>query len=592
MRLRIVWTLSFVFLIFARLIASAENAPLKQAPKQLKLDEYDSMQQLEDNYMKIYGNNETLPAEISIDEEKVINHPSKMLLGFNHSWHLGQSIELKSNASTELDEEFTGICKEFPVPFIRIGGTGSQTYRWKLSIGPLSKRASMKLYAQDSEKQIYGLLEWVKSFQKINPDVQFCWTFNMYQEHPEDAVDLIDFLTGAPDKAPEKGLWEKNIDIFSSDSKKENVNWAKLRVDYGVKKPVPVAVWELGQEMDWIPAYWTKEEYVRECKRWIRAIKPAHPEVKLAIHANGGPWGPYGADKRYNSFNEWRTWLQFCLKELGGDVDYVVWHMYYDGTPLAMCFGIFQRTIIDDIKAAGYDNLKLFISEHSMYPKRMSVQGSKFEISPFAGKKDINESHSLKGVLSTADFYLRTLQEPMIEMANYHSFSAYSNRGPWKVVAKDAKSSKLYLSGIADLFILLNNAYCNEVVETKVEGKYTDLNAALLPDYLRSIATNMHDAPPANFIACAMREGNKLNILIDNKSPITERHVRFKFKKNRYRLIKEHILTAKNYLDYNTASNKKISNTVKNYDSKDAFSDISIPAKSVVLLELEKLGEN
>lgn len=481
---------------------------------------------------KAFSLNGTSNISIEVNEGQIIKRADKTLLGYNHEW-LGSAKVIESNKNDGLDMagDYFDMMRGFPMPLNRMSGTVSQSFRWKWAIGPLEDRKSQQLAEWDEmSKKRLGPVEWLKSVLQVDSDAQFTWTLNML-ESPEDHADLAEFLTGDGKTNPNGG-----------------VNWAKKRMELGLKDPVKVVIWELGNEQDWkqFRKYFpTPHDYVEACKKAIDAVRKVRPEAKFAAHAATAPH-----EKSYHEkYGGWEVWHRVVLKEIGKDIDYIAFHSYYDGMKQAKLDEFFDTIHGDIIRITGEGRIKFYISEHARWPNHAN------KLRPW--KDYWYKTHSLSGVFSTAEWMLRMMRRDDVAAAAYHSFSS----GPWGVVYRDEETGRLYTTGIADLFKILNEAFGDNIVETKIPGSSADSGVA----------------------AAAMTSRDGVNVLMVNRSPYNKIKVSFKFK-GRYKIFKETVLTADKMDDYNTLKEKKI--RVLEKEDKNSKEDYSytLPPKSFVVL--------
>jgi hypothetical protein len=229
-------------------------------------------------------------------------------------------------------------------------------------------------------------LEWFEAPQG-DPKAEFVWVRNMRRESPEDARDLAEFLCGPATS-----------------------QWGAKRAAYGFKEPLKVAIWELGNELDWGRDKMDVDEYIRRCKLWMAAIRKVCPDAVFAAHAATAPWEARQA-------LIWREWQRKVIAELGSDIKYMAFHPYYRGQSPVVMFK-YVDALASDIKDSGHTGIKLYMSEHAKFPPGGGASSN---------KANWFHTHSLGGCLDTAEWFLLVMARPEIECMAYHSFSS----GPW-----------------------------------------------------------------------------------------------------------------------------------------------------------------
>lgn len=516
------------FLRFAH--GAAENSP---ASKGGAGSEYDGVR-LD---AAIYSAEKSLPAKLTVDEAKILRQVSPLLFGYNFNWRWAQVVMVDSN-STEISEEMIKATAGLRFPLNRMSGTESQYFSWKGSIGKAGERTLQGLPNDGfKSKKMCGLVEWIKACQRMDSASQFTWTFNLIEENPEDHADLVEFLTGDGRSNPRGGT-----------------NWALRRIELGIEKPVKVACWELGNEIDLDAEYKKKfpdaASYVAYCRETISLCRQVDPNAKFAALAATAPWTYEKKGK-----GDWKVWHREALKEIGKELSFVTFHPYYLGFPLSYVEGYLDQ-IRDDIKEiTGSDRIKLYISEHAKWPSDLKK------------RETWTETHALIGCLSTAQFFNRMLLRGDISLAAYHCFSG----GPWGMIYKDTNTGLTYPTGMTDLFRMWTPALGENLLASELSGEKTD------PKEKENTLT-----------ATVQSTGRSLRIFLVNREPDTERSIELGFKE-KYRLTRETILSAKSLLDFNTSGSRKIKTASREVDDRSQLVQYRLPPKSAVILFLEPL---
>lgn len=482
---------------------------------------------------------ELLPTAVRVDESKIIREVPEQLFGINHNWiHSEQLVwdQREDRVSTEFEKLFS----EFSLPLNRMAGSDSQIFNWKQAIGPLAIRTEQLLAPHDKKgKKKFGPLEWIASTRAVDPEARFTWVFNLKTENPSDNADLVEFLTCDGSANPNGGI-----------------HWGRKRIQFGLTSPVPIEIWELGNEMDWAGGEfdWSLNEYISECKRIIKAVQGVDPNAALAVQAATAPMG------RHYRFKDWREWHRAVLRELGHEIDYITFHAYYfSGVPISIIEKYLDVIRDDIVEITGSNRIKIYISEHAVWPTKPKGKEK-------AWRDNWYETQSLSGCLLTAQFINRLLQRQEVAAAAYHSFSA----GPWGIffVGKDGL---LYSTGLFDLFSVLNSALGENVVYSSVVGLRSDTTKKKL-----------------TFTATAMSVKDGLNILMVNREAENSRNIEFKFN-GKYFINKVITITGESLESYNTEYVKNIFKTTKIIDPDKEFNEFIMPAKSVVVLKLKKM---
>lgn len=466
-------------------------------------------------------------ATVTINEGTTVKPFNPELFGIAYDWSGEESVlRLPGGAA---DPQAAALFDGFPLSLNRMAGTDSQEIRWKGAIGPLEGRSLQKLWHWTPEKRVVdGPVEWVSWVQARGPGAKFSYNVNLLRDTPQEIAELVQFLTGS-----------------------EATPWGKRRKELGLSGPVPVVVWEIGNEMDLkidLKDYvWTADQYVAAARPVIEAIKAADPNAKIALQGS-------------SNFDD--AWNRTVLRELGARADYLTLHCYYRSlypTPEAEGFMGHPEWSLDNWIAqacrtirdtTGGDHVKLYISEHARWPKRPDDKTEDW-------RKSWYKTHSLEGCLATASFLVRCLNRPEVEMAAYHNFSS----GPWGLFYRDAASGKLYTTGIYDLFRLFGTVAGDRVAACSVTPDGGGLRVAAV-------------AGAGGITLVAVNPGEAVHLRLAGGG--------------RYAAGERRIFTASSLDDYDTADRRPIAVMAEAGDGKPC-SEFSLPARSVVVLKLARL---
>lgn len=482
----------------------------------------------------------SVPVKIRIDESKEIRKVPAELFGFNHNWLFSERrFWNKERKAVVLD--FVERLQGLHLPLNRMAGAESQFFRWKYAIGPIDQRLEQKLVEHGQvTKRIFGPVEWVQSTRLVDPEAKFSWVFNMENGSPADHADLVEFLVG-------NGKVNLN----------GGVNWAEKRIQLGLTEPVKVSIWELGNELDFKKGArnWSVEHYIKESRKIIAAVRSVDPEAKIAAHAASAPW----VKKRYRA-RDWREWHRKVLKEIGSQIDYISFHPYYLGVPTSEIEGFIDEIYNDIVRITGQDRIKIFISEHAVWPSKAIFSGS--------GTADWNQTHSLSGVLATAQFLNRLMARREVSAAAYHCFSG----GPWGVIYKSKISGQLYTTGIFSLYRLFGSLAGMDLLQATVVGESADVNSRSL-----------------KFTVSVLKKSNFMIVVAVNRDGHVSRDATFTFNRNKYRVLKSIRIAGSSLRDFNDVYGKKIFTSGNVLNSKTVFSRFRFPSKSICLLVLQEI---
>lgn len=383
-----------------------------------------------------------LPATLRIDPQHVLRQVSNDLLGVTLGGRETENILFGSGE--KLADDAKSLLPRLPLHLVRIAQYNNprgHEVGWKQAVGPIAKRPVVRFTAWDKPApNRAGPAEIIAAMRAADAQARFVWTVDIENADADDAADLAEYLTGG-DGNPRGGT-----------------DWAAIRRADGLADPVPVVLWELGNETDW-----RKPEdrldaatYVDRCRRAIAAIRSVQPQARFAPHVTTAPWA---TQERYHE--DWRVHHRTLLRELGPDIAHLAFHPYYFGYPTSVIEG-YMDVIRDDVRAiTGSDRITLYVSEHGLWPN--AAKDQRWETSWW-------QTHGLPGCLATSQFLNRAANRSDIGPVTYHSLSC----GPWGVVYRGKESGQLWTTGIRDLFALYRDHLGDVVLATTLEGEQTD----------------------------------------------------------------------------------------------------------------------
>lgn len=468
-----------------------------------------------------------IPVQITVHENLPIKPFFNEIFGCNFDWEDSGDIIIDPK-SGEIDSLAAKLLKGVPFPLNRFTGADSQQFVWKGAVGPSYSRIPQQLWGWVTPHPILaGPIEWWNWLKKADENATLTWVVNLDKTiDSSSAADIAAFLTGTAEPGSP---------------------WAQYRSELGTEKPVDVAIWELGNEMDWGNGRrWTVEQYIEACRKAIAEIRSVYPSAVFAAHAASAPWNPNWQTPGV----PWQHWHREVIRQIGQDISYIVFHPYYQGYPTSVMEWYLDEITSDIKNITKEDRIKLFISEHARWPEQ--------------GRENWYQTHSIEGCVATAQFLIRCLNRPDVTAANYHSFSA----GPWGMIYRDKKTGSLYTTGIADMFRLFGMIQGSSVVEHTIAGDGTDRKEKSF-----------------SFASSTIRDGDSLNLVISNLGG--SRPVSWNFQ-SKYEVVESWLLSGATPQDHNTPENKGVLLNPLSIPSGE-FSEIVVPATSVVYIKLQKL---
>jgi PKD repeat protein len=464
------------------------------------------------------------------------------MLGLGWGIHYQSGVIMEGPTSTVIKQEYKEMAKQLrnTFPVSRLHGGESSFFCYTDNIGPYDERISRPAPwlvnmppGTDAPRTLWttnvGPAEWMKACYELTPDMEFIICLNLITGTPEESAAAAQYFTGAA-----------------------STEWGAKRVRDGISAPAKIAMYELGNEINWGFRGFDEMEYVRVCKLHIAAVKAVDPTAKFAIcGGNVLDWstGPTGQD--------WREWNRVTARELKNDVDYITHHPYHSGTPLAVMEQYMDVLHEDVVNSAGR-MLPIVHTEHAKWPTDMSVHSM--------------DPIQLEGTLAVAEFYNRMYQRGDVWGATY--FIACAERDNYWSIFNYFGNSGLVLSGMGHM----HNAYRRGVGDRALKSEVTG-----------SLAANPK-LSGSSFSVLASAKGNEdLYLILVNRSNTMWFDLSFSFE-NRYRLVEETIFTAPSLQSYvRSASTVDIFTTTTTVKNEDNFQSYKMRKKSMIILKLRKM---
>jgi len=201
--------------------------------------------------------------------------------------------------------DLVAATKQLAPPMMRWGGLFSGYYKWREGVGPREGRKPMhNLQWGGTESNQVGTGEFLDFCKEVGADPLMCVNFG-----------------GEGDP-----LWVKNLlgESRAGDAD-EAAAWVSycndpndaLRISHGRREPMPLKVWQLGNETSYGPQRWRRTAAVEKTIEFSRAMKKVDPSIKLI------GWGDSG-------------WAPTMIERAGEHINYLAFHDLFDpGKPLS-----------------------------------------------------------------------------------------------------------------------------------------------------------------------------------------------------------------------------------------------------------------
>jgi len=200
-------------------------------------------------------------------------------------------------------DDVVQVTKELAPGMIRWGGCFSSFYRWKEGIGPRDQRKPMFniLWGGIESNQI-GTAEFVDFCKQVGADPlmavnfesdgQANWAINIKGEirrgDASEAADWVDYCNNPSNK---------------------------LRIKHGLKDPLTIKVWQLGNETSYGKNRFDLETAAKKTIEFSKTMKAVDPSIKLI------GWGDSG-------------WAPKMIDIAGEHIDYIAFHHMFNPSPI------------------------------------------------------------------------------------------------------------------------------------------------------------------------------------------------------------------------------------------------------------------
>ena len=293
-------------------------------------------------------------AKMIIDKDFRISCIDKRIYG-SFIEHLGRAVYtgIYQPGHPSADEngfrrDVMQLVRDLEVPIIRYpGGNFVSSFVWEDSVGPVSERPRrLDLAWRSMETNEIGLNEFNKWAKAVDSEVMMA--INLGTRGVADACNLLEYCN------------------HPSGSK-----YSDLRISHGVKDPLGIKVWCLGNEMDgpWQLGAKTPVEYGRLAAETAKALKIIDPSIQLVSCGSSNTKMP--------TFPQWEA---TTLEHTYDYVDFISLHEYFgnpdndteDFLALSMEMDHFIRTVIatcDYVKAKkrGKKDINLSFDEWNVW---------------------------------------------------------------------------------------------------------------------------------------------------------------------------------------------------------------------------------
>ncbi len=331
--------------------------------------------------------------------------------GYGKDWDSGYPFLSGNTSSMEPSDMFVRNLKkaDVKIPLIRIGGDSSNGYYWKTKVGAPEERSGNEFIKNQ------GYAEWLKAIYTITPDAQTIVVLNL-NDTVENNKDLIRFLTLTPEDANAVGS--------------DGVNWAQKRVDMGIKEPVRVYAFELGNEL-YPKSNITVENvregaeaYAAECAAILPQLREVNPNAKFSVLMNSVSMISY-SDGVASAEAPARAWNETVINTVKDQVDFVTHHDYFGAQKTSWALVSSRDNYYDVLfdYLEGTD-IRVLLSESGTYHSGVPVK-LKWGNDSYSDEDDliIDNSNQLGFALGMGRFLIKAYSMPEIAAVIGYGFT-------------------------------------------------------------------------------------------------------------------------------------------------------------------------
>lgn len=367
--------------------------------------------------------------EVKIDTSREVAKISPLLWGANvPGWDY---------VSGKLDGDLDDALKSLGISVLRFpGGFVSDVYHWEYGTDAFKKKHNKDLTRFPYFKHRKGFLNnavGINEFASFAEDMkaQTLITVNVGTGTVEEAANWVEYVNGG-----------------------SKTKYGSMRVSHGLKNPLGVKYWELGNELygEWHVLKMNSGAYAEKVKDFSKAMKAKDPSIKIGIIG--------GLTKRHVK------WMYDVIEKSGSHADFLSLHFYYPrdyGQKLSgdsFASAVMASPFVVDRHLTKLKNMPLIKAN------KMPVAVTEFntQYSLGKGRHKTDEIRDLKSALSIADLFQVFVRQDIFMSNVWSAFSPVNNLGLLRYVNGKLRKSPTYY-----VFSLYANDFGSHVVETKIE---------------------------------------------------------------------------------------------------------------------------
>lgn len=501
---------------------------------------------------------------VDIDDTTAIWESSPELLATGTEGPSALDEIISEDLPNHISDEWKELAdKVYDIPTVRFGGGQSNRYNLWNDVREFYERTFNATVFNDEEYERWGaeaersrdivdmiegqeninIVNFIKAFEEINPDMSFIFCLSITHATAEDNLKFIRFCLDAPDESI----------------------YGQMRKELLYERPVKIACVEIGNEI-----YFRSIEHEQEVLDGMREIYAEkfieHAELVNSYYPDLMFVPCLMCTEEANNPGVHREWNEYILSTCG---KYMVEHYppgnrllalhnYYGGISLANSYKRIELTYDSCVKLFGENHgFKALMSEHSKwatnYPPALTL------FSALCSVEFLNRAYNW--------------HDNFIWGAQYYGFHS---QNLWAQVRRGVDGS-LAPTAISDAYDL----YGKNIGDRVVASNTVTLDDTAIGDIFNALY---------RFTAGVFADGDdEIKIIMSNKTEDTDVDVALNFATgNRYKLVKEEILTANNIYSFRFSRATEDVVYTKTYDrDEENFTHYTMPAFSMVVLTLK-----
>ncbi|MDR6880692.1 alpha-L-arabinofuranosidase C-terminal domain-containing protein [Bacillus sp. 3255] len=426
---------------------------------------------------------------VSAEHERWLDHVSTGMLWLDH-------ISLLPSVRTgNVRQEVMAMTKELNAGMMRLAGNYISAYHWQQAIGPMYERPCVM-------NEAWG--GWTNKYFGTDEFIRFCRELNV------EPLICVNDGSGTPEEA---AAW---VEYCNGDA---HTPMGKLRAANGYPEPYGVKYWEIGNEVwgGWQVGHCTAEQFAERYLQFAQAMKATDPGIVLLACG----------DVRMD-------WNEPLLERAAEYIDYLTLHLYHGANRFGMnartpqeerfqaivTYPEWTRETVRQLRekfgsSDRYAHLKLAVTEYNTMYYANTI------------RKGLPNEHTLEAAAANAanlNEFIRN--SDLIEIGSFSDLvngwlggcirvgDFYADQFRGKSAGRSENRLTVYGTPSYYVMKMYANSDLGYVVESQTDCAVFSVQRAegTVP------APQLNDLPNLDVVACVNTAGDKLTVLIVNRS--------------------------------------------------------------------------